>query len=196
MAVAKKVLKKALPIALSFVAAKAVANKLAANATVGAQLSKLGQHQGPVVAAALAVVGHVATKKVRMLAKHREGVMVGLGLNVLHQAFKVYALPHLPASVQGALSEYVQMGEYVQMNEYVQMQGVGGYEQDLGEFYGETGAFYGEMGDDAGMYPSQLGPVGTRSGLYQAPSVPALVPAEEFGESDLNAGIFAGAMFS
>lgn len=93
--------KKAIPVLLSFYGARVIT----ANLGRVLPLSFLGQFQGPATAVVTVIGANIATKKVGFLAKHREGIMLGVGLSALDQIFSALA----PASVKGMLG----MGDYV-----------------------------------------------------------------------------------
>src|SRR6185295_1975621 len=100
--------KRAIPVALGFIGANVLINR------VGPMLpgvSALGSLQQPALAIGEVVLANYLTKKVGVLAKHREEIMLGAGLSMLTTLFKAFA----PASVQSmiGMSDYVQMGDYV-----------------------------------------------------------------------------------
>lgn len=98
--------KRALPVALSFLASRMIVNK------VGPMLpfvSSLGSFSGVLMSGVTAFGAHFATQKVAALAKHRQEIMSGAILQVFASAWSAFA----PASVQSMLGDYVQMGDYV-----------------------------------------------------------------------------------
>lgn len=193
------VLKMAAPIAAAFYGSRFLASFVSSKVPMISE--KLGQkHASPVVAALLAVVGHVVTKHNKapaMLRNHRGAIMTGLGINLIDQVVKAYA----PENIKGyigvgdashvydrALSEYVDTGEYIETGDYIStgMEQELGLEQDLG-LSQELGMTQGAM---RGPVPVQrmLAPVPHRSFTQMVPSF----NDDMESDSSLYAGVFAG----
>lgn len=201
--------KRAAPVLVGLFLARVATNKLGPRVP---GISKLGQFQGPAVAIGTILLTHVLTKKVGKLAKYREKLMLGAGLNALEVLFQAFA----PASVKAAigmgdvydraLGDYVRMGEYLHtgpdgapiddnLGDYV---AVGDVEEELGDVEEELGVDE-ELGDSAGEGVSttdllkpvptvdMLAPVPTRSFVRAVPKA-----SEAFDNpSKLYRGIFA-----
>ena len=200
--------KRAIPVALGFIGANVLINR------VGPMLpgvSALGSLQQPALAIGEVVLANYLTKKVGVLAKHREEIMLGAGLSMLTTLFKAFA----PASVQSmiGMSDYVQMGDYVavggapplredfSLSDYVAVGG-DGLEEELG-LTEELGVVEEALGDP------RLGglPGPTNGGLLKPVPTMAFmqpVPARSFTKTvppagtsydnpnQLYAGIFGG----
>lgn len=93
-------------MALGFAASRLIVNKVGPMLPV----SSLGTLQGPVMSIAALVVTHIATKKVGMLARHRDELMIGSALSAIGSVVTAF-VPSLGAMV--GMSDYVQMGDYV-----------------------------------------------------------------------------------
>lgn len=179
--------KKAIPVLAGFYAARIITSKIGPMLP----LTMLGTFQGPVTAVLTVVGANVLTSKVGFLARHKEPIMIGVGLSALDQIFRALA----PASVQSmlglgddiygrGLGEYVGTGEYVAtgtalddnmaLSNYVQVGGDGveealGLEEELGidEALGVDEA----LGDTAGGLAGPLaGPFGGHQFAKGVPS--------------------------
>lgn len=120
-------------------------------------LSSLGNFAQPALAAAFLVAAHFATDKVGFLKKHRAGIMIGVGINLVDSLFRALA----PASVltQVGLSDYIQIGPGAGIGEYITT----GLETDMGEYIEvgaeeDLGALQEELGDAAAQ-PAMTAPV-------------------------------------
>jgi hypothetical protein len=203
-------LKKAIPVAASFLANRMVVNKFGPMLPV---VSSLGTLQGPVLSLGSLLLTNFITKKVGALSRHREAAMLGSGFQLLASVWNAFA----PASVQTAIGEYVNMGDYVAvggappLNERITMSdyiavgdgvseelGMGveeelgmGVEEELGNVL--MGGLPGPVSGSMGMLkpvPTQqfISPIPARSFTKQIPGVTHAYD----NASDLYAGIFGG----
>ncbi len=198
-------LKQVAPIAASLYGARLLSGK------IGDKIPGLDaipeQFRGAALAGLLAVGGHFATTKVGALRKWREGIMIGLGINLVDKVLKAISPD---AAAMFGVSEYIAVGaappiddnltlsEYVAVGEYEQDLGAEqdlgfeqemGLEQDLGDF---TDRNLGGLSRSAMVAPVQsmkfLAPVPARSFTS---AVPGVGPGfDEHGK--LYTGIFAG----
>jgi hypothetical protein len=187
-----------LPIAGSLYGARALSFKLAGKVP---GLNRLpAQFQGPAMAAVLVGAGHFATKHVGALKKHRSGVLIGTGLNLLDNLLSAFA----PASVKAAfglgdiydsgLSDYVSVGEYAEVgatpiNDDITLgdyMSVDGFPEDLG--VEEELGLSEELGDS--LSRQYLGGVSRGSMLKKIPEQPMLaaIPERSFTKEIRSAG--------
>ena len=209
-------MKKALPTVGTLYAARLVSGKLSSKIP---GLDKIpDQFRGPALAAALVGAGHFATKKVAMLKKHRESIMVGLAINFIDQVVGAFA----PADIKGMigisdadtygpqLAEYMTVDDYVTVGadpiddditlaDYVQ---IGELEQDLGMLEQDLGVEE-DLGDFANRHlggvsrSSMAAPVAHKKYLAPVPARSFTKPVPGFSDnfdnpSRLNTGIFSG----
>lgn len=199
---------KAAPVAASLYGARLLSGRVVDKIPGLDQIPE--RARGPVLAGGLALLGHILTRRVKFLSGHREGIMVGLGINFLDKLVKALS-PDLAA--QFGVSEYVAvdglgwappiddqitMGEYVAVGDYEQDLGVEqdlGAEEDLGMFETELGSF-----DDrklGGVTRGQMtAPVGSMKYLAPVPPRSFTAPVPGFGHQfdepkDLQVGMFA-----
>lgn len=104
--------KRAVPVALSYVASRMFVGKIG---PMIPGVSALGTLQGPVLSLGAVGIAHFATKKVGALARHRESIMTGTVLSALGSLFVAFA----PASIQQMLG----MGDYVAIGDYIAVGG-------------------------------------------------------------------------
>lgn len=128
--------KKAIPVAAAMYGGRVLARKVL---PMVPGLSGLGKHAAPVGSGLMLLAGSFATKKVALLRKHRQEVLMGLGLNFI----EIVLTSYVPSNWLGAIglsgdeSIYDSaMGEYVDVGEYID---TGGYEEEMGEYI-EMGA--------------------------------------------------------
>lgn len=170
---------KVIPVAGSLYVARLVSGKLAGRIPGMDMVPE--KMRGPALAALLLGIGHFATGRkspVKMLKKQREGIMVGLGINLVDKLLVAFA----PADVSGmfglsgdediygpALADYVSVDDYVQIGnvppiqdditlaDYVQIgqyegegleEDLGAIEQDLGMLEQDLGVEM-DLGNDA-----------------------------------------------
>jgi hypothetical protein len=168
--------KRAAPIVLATIGAKALVSKLGSRIPM---LDRLGAFQSPVVSI-LAIIGaNYATKKVNFLAKHRDAILMGFAISAIHETISALA----PASVKGMLGmgdTYTQaLADYVATNDYEQVVGMSDYiatgdmEQELG--LDQELGYTQEMGDAIGVY-GQGGLGGARGALAPVPTQKFLAP--------------------
>lgn len=156
-----------LPVAASLYASRLVSGKLSGRVPGLDRLPE--QFRQPILAGGMFAAGHFATKKVRQLKKYRNGIMIGLGVNLLDKVLGAFA----PESVKSmfGISNYAEdiygpaLSDYVSVNDYVAVDGtpiqdnitlseyvaVGGYEsegleQELGAVYQDLGEAYQDLG--------------------------------------------------
>ena len=206
--------KRAAPVLVGLYAARLLISKLGPRIP---GVSRLGMFQSPALAIGAVLAVNFITKKVGRLAKYRNELLLGTGLNALDTLISAFA----PASVKAmigvgdvydrALGEYVQMGEYIHagqgapvdddlsMGDYV---AVGDVQEELGAVEEELGMVEEELGDEGSFgegvsrsamlktVPSQayLAPVPTRSYLQPVP----LATSAYDNPRSLYRGIFAG----
>jgi hypothetical protein len=213
-------IKMAAPIAISLYGARAISRGLFPRIP---GIDRLGRHAAPVASVALLAVGAFATKKGK-LAKHRQSILLGLGLNVIDVVTKAY----MPASVKayigmgatplydGPMGEYVgvggvpplsePMGEYIEMGDYIEMgasEELGmGLEQELGlEAEMGMGGAALQIGTGIGNpWPSMEKPVPQRAFSAPVPQRSFIKQVPEVGPgydsaSNLYTGVFAGGGF-
>lgn len=195
----------ALPVVGAMVGGNLIVNNLAGRVPGAAAL---GRHLGPVSHAAMIVAGGWASHKFSFLQKHRHGIMIGLGVNLIRSLLQTYA----PDSVKAALGAadgiydraltgygamYQEMGDYIEtgameeLGEYVET----GAEEELGE-YVETGAVE-ELGDTSQGGAMMLAPAKQVSMVQAIPhksftrQVPAWSPGFD-ASTKLYSGIFSG----
>lgn len=197
-------LKQAVPVALSLYLTRALINKIGPSIP---GVDKLGSFAKPVVAAGVMVAASYATKK-GPLAKYRQGIMLGTGLNLVDSLVSAFAPAEIKAMFglgdsgmyDRAMGEFVNVGDYLQvgatpidddiaLSDYVEMSGV---EEELGALQEELG-LEEELGNgspfgDSG--PNRLGGVGQSSMLkaLKASSAVGAVPARSFTKNVPNAG--------
>lgn len=175
--------KQVVPVALGYIGANIVINR------VGPMIpgvAALGSLQQPLLAVATTYLAHIGTKKVAVLAKHKNEIMLGAGLAMVKSLFQAFA----PASVQSmvGMSDYVSMSDYVAvggapplredftLSDYVAVGG-DGLEEELG--------LTEELGVEEALGDARLGglPGPTNGGLMK--TVPTMafmqpVPARSF----------------
>lgn len=205
-------MKVAIPIAMSMYGTKVVSRKLV---PMIPGVSYLGKHAAPIGAGLMLIGASFVTKKVTVLRKHRQNILVGVGLNLLDVVLSAYVPDEIKAGLgfgvkakpgKASASEQSAMGEYVQMGEYID---VSGYESEMGEYI-DIGAeeelgVYEELGEEnigtgigtqnAAMLravPSQamVAPIPTRSFVKQVSGVGAGYDSM----ANLYTGSFAGGL--
>lgn len=135
-------LKGAAPIAIGMYAGRIAGNKISEVPTLGSVMSKFGKMRRPLVAAGLLAATWFAAKKVKPLAKYRDGLMAGLALNLIDSIIRDVAPTSVSSMladdsvVSHALADYADMGEYAELN---------GFNSEMGDYYGLSGTFE-EMG--------------------------------------------------
>jgi hypothetical protein len=173
--------KKAAPVLVGLYGARFLVQKLG---PIVPFVSSLGAFSGPALAIGAVLATNYATKKVAVLAKHREPLMLGVGLAALDAFISAFA----PASVKSmigvgdGLSDYIAVGDYVElgatpiddnmtMSDYI---AVGGVEEELG--------IDEELGVDEELGNDLLGGVSSASMLKTVPTRNFLapVPARSF----------------
>ena len=192
-------LKAALPVGVTFFGARMLSRAVLPRIP---GLDRLGRHAAPVGAVAMFFLGHFGLKKVKSakVAKYRDQVLLGFGLNVLDVVAKTY----MPQSIKdrigmsgdvydSALGEYVGIGGYTaEMGEYV---GIGAYEAEMGEYVG-IGAEQelGSLGDGAFLSSGIGTGIGTPAGALvrsvQSEEFTSPVPSKSFTApvADVGAG--------
>jgi hypothetical protein len=174
-------LKQVVPIAASLYAGRMLSAKLDGRLPVVP-----AQFQSVAVSAGLLALAHFATKRVGMLRKYRDGIMIGLGINLIDKALKSFA-----PGVAGMLGvgEYVTLGDYlsvgappiqdnIALSDYVSVGEYGELEQDLG-LDQELGMLEQELGveQDLGAFgDNRLGGVSRGSMLAPVQSQRWLSP--------------------
>lgn len=156
-----------LPVAASLYASRLVSGKLSGRVPLLDRVPE--QFRQSILAGGMFAAGHYATKKVRQLQKYRNGIMIGLGVNLLDKVLGAFA-PESVKSMFGisnygtdiygpALSDYVAVNDYVAvdgtpiqdnitLSEYVAVDGYEGegLEQELGAVYQDLGEVYQDLG--------------------------------------------------
>jgi len=208
---------RVVPVAASLYMSRLISGKLAGKIP---GLDKIDEkYRSPALAAILFGAGHFLTgnkSPVKMLKKHREGIMVGLGINLLDKILGAFA-PENVKSMFGvsaydediygpALSDYVSVDDYVAIGDvppiqdditladYVQI-GDDGLEQDLGMEM--------DLGDFANRHlggvsrSAMQAPSGHKKYLAPVPARPFTTPVPDFSKgfdnpNRLYTGIFSG----
>jgi hypothetical protein len=161
------IVKQAAPVALSLYGTRFATGALKTRLPMMDKLQFGGRDfSGTAVAALLAFGAHMATSKVKGLKKHRQGILIGAGINLIDNLLSAVA----PDSVKGmfglaggydkALADYVEVGDYLQvgqappiddditLSDYVE---VGGVEEDLGAIEAELGMLEQDLGLEQAM---------------------------------------------
>lgn len=157
--------KKAVPVLASLIGIRAVLK------TIGPRIPlNLGTFQGPAMSAAALVGANYACKKVGFLAKHREAIMLGAGINLVEQLISAFAPDSVKSMIgMSGLSDYVAVSDYlmagsgqpiddsIALADYVQV-GINeelGLDQELG-----IDQELGGLGSDAPAHPYGQGMLG------------------------------------
>jgi hypothetical protein len=153
---------------------------------------------------------HMATKKVKPLKKHRGGIMLGTGLNLIDNVLMAFAPDNVKAMFgladygiyDEAMSDYVEVGDYLEvgadpiddditLSDYVE---VGQLEEELGALEEELGleedlGVEEELGADP-LSRAYLGGVPRSAMLRQVGRKPmvAAIPARSFTRRVRHAG--------
>ena len=180
------ILKMTLPIAATLYGARALSYKVAGKIPGVNRIP--AQYQGIAMSGILFGGAHVATKKVKPLAKLRGGIMIGVALNFIDNVVSAFA----PPAVKGmfglgdsgiydeAMGDYVTIDDYVAigdappiddditLSDYIE---VGSVEEELGQIEAELGlGVEEELGD---LYA----PVGALpSDAWQRPKLGGVMP--------------------
>jgi hypothetical protein len=178
-----RIMKQAIPIAISMYVSRAATRKLSGAGLPGIS-SLSAQVRGPVVAGLIFGGAHLATKKVKPLKKHRFGIMIGTGLNLIESVISAFA----PADVKSLLGVPAATGEYVEVGDYVRV-GMGEYVPPIddnialndyitvGAVEEELGAIQQELGleEELGLeYPLGLG----AAPAWQRPYLGGVAPSD------------------
>jgi hypothetical protein len=108
--------KQALPVLAGMLVGKMIIKNVAPKIP---GLDKLGKIQGAALSIGMLVAADYATGMVKALGKHRDGIMLGLGINVITELLSMIpqAKAYLGLGDEGiydrALSDYVTTGEYL-----------------------------------------------------------------------------------
>lgn len=165
-------MKHALPVAASLYISRLLSGKLMGKIP---GIDKIPEKfRGPAFAGGLLFVGHFLTgpkTPIKMLRKHRQGIMVGLGINLIDKVLAAFApenvksmfgISNYDEDIYGpALADYVSVDDYVQIGDdvppiqdditladYIQIgQYEGeGLEEDLGAVYQDLGVLEQDLG--------------------------------------------------
>ncbi len=188
--------KRALPVMAGMIVGRLVTKQIASRVTA---LSKLGQFQGTAMSIGMLLLGGVITNKVKALGKHRDAIMLGLGINAVTEVLSM--IPQVKGFLglgegiyDRALSDYVTTNDYlttgatpidddIALSDYIT---TGGIEEELG--LSEELGVSEELGAiDAGTVP---GGVSQLSMIKQVPhqSFMEEVPARSFSKEVPHAG--------
>lgn len=148
--------KRAAPVLVGLYGARLIVGKLGPRIP---GVSRLGTFQGPALAIGAVLLVNFVTKKVGKLAKYRNELLLGTGLNALDSLIQTFA----PASVKGMIGAgdvYQALGDYVQVGpggvgDYMYAGGGGAPIDDsisMGEYVG-----VGDVDEELGMVEEELG---------------------------------------
>lgn len=180
-----KAVKVAVPVAASLYLTRFIIAKVSPSIPM---VDRLGVFQKPAVAGLMVVAASYASKT-KMLSKYRDGIMLGVSLNLVDTLIKAFA-PDGVKSMFGlgdsglydqAMGEYATVGDYLQvgdepiddditLSDYVETSGV---EEELGAMQEELGVEE-ELGA-SGVGPRLLG------GVSQGSMLKALKPMSAVG---------------
>lgn len=180
-------MKSVIPVAGSLYVSRLISGRLAGKIP---GLDRVPEHfRSPVLAAALLAGGHYLTGKkgpVKMLQKHRTGIMTGLGINFLDKVIGAFAPSHIKTmfgisnygeDIYGpALDDYVSVDDYVAvgnappiqdditLSDYVAVGQYGGegLEEELGQdIYQDLGQdIYQDLGVEMDLGTTMAEPLG------------------------------------
>lgn len=199
--------KKAAPVLIGLYGARLLVSKIGPMLPM---VGSLGTFQGPALAIGAVLLTNFATKKVAFLAKHREPLLIGVGLAALDSLVSAFA----PASVKsligvGDMGDYLAVGDYVQlgavplndqmtMSDYVAVGAVEeelGLDEELGVDEELGGMAQGGIGGGPG-YGGLTRPIPPKAFLSPVPArsfTQAIQPASTSFDSDqIYAGVFRG----
>ena len=148
------IFKQAVPAVAALYGARVVGAALTAGPLAGVA-SKVPANMGPAaVAALLAFGGHVATKRVKFLKKHRAGIMTGLGINLIDKIVGAVAPADMKAKLGVGDVDVYGLSDYVAVNGYVDMSGAPPIEDNiaLSEYVG-----IGDVEYDLGSFEQEMG---------------------------------------
>jgi hypothetical protein len=188
--------KKAAPVVAGMVVGKLVTKQIAARVSA---VSSLGAFQNTALSAGMLFLGHIATSKVKPLAKWREQIMLGLGINLLTDVIAMTPVAGMLGLGGGiydrALSDYVMTSDYlttggappiddnIALNDYVT---TGALEAELG--LDEELGLSEELGAiEAGTVPGGMSQMAMVKSI-QHQSFQEDVPARSFTEQVSRAG--------
>lgn len=107
-------IKKAAPVVAGIVVGKIVTKQIQSRV---AAVSKLGAFQGPALSAGMLFLANAVMNKVKPLAKYRDQVMLGLGINLITEVIAMTPLKGFLGLGEGiydrALSDYVTTSDYL-----------------------------------------------------------------------------------
>lgn len=178
--------KRAAPVLIGLYGARMIVSKLGPRVP---GVARLGSFQGPALAIGAVLLVHFATKKIGKLAKYRNELLLGTGLNALDSLVSTFA----PASVKGLIGAgdvYQALGDYVAMpgannagmGDYLYAGGGGPPIDDnlsMGEYVS-----IGDVEQELGMVEQELGMMGVEEDLggelvAPVPTVPTLAPVPD-----------------
>lgn len=198
MSIMKIMTQHVVPVVASLYVSRLISGKLSGR--IPGMNSIPAQFRQPALAAILLGAGHLLTGKktpIKMLQKHRIGIMTGLGINLVDKILGAFAPENVKAmfgvsdsDIYGpSLEDYVSVNDYMSIGatpiddditlaDYVQ---VGDYEEDLGMEM-DLGEMYSDMGSSGGFADRHLGGVHRNQMLGPVGHAPSrrAIPARSF----------------